>query len=87
VHEPWEAHNDEQVVAGLKHLDGIAAEAGDGWLAGMDRMTQADISVAVAYTFAKTVRKNLDTEAIAPALAAFAERMEQRDSFKMSALG
>lgn len=87
VHEPWEAHNDEQVLAGLKHLDGMAADAGDGWLAGMNRMTQADITVAVAYTFAKTVRKNLDVPGTAPALAAFADRMEQRDSFKMSALG
>lgn len=82
VHEPWEKHNDDQVVAGMKHLDGIAAAAGDGWLAGTADLTQADISAAVAHTFAKTVRPKLNADDIAPALAAFTARCEALPAFK-----
>lgn len=92
VHEPWEKHNDDQVIAGLKHLDFITKQAGakqagteqtaGGWIAGTEALSQADISVAVACTFVKAVRKNLDVDTLAPALCAFSDRMEERESFK-----
>lgn len=82
VHQPWIDHNDAQVVAGLKHLDGIAATAGDGWLAGTPEISQADITVAVAYTFTAKVRADIDCAATAPALAAFVARSEAMDAFK-----
>ncbi|MEQ8830416.1 MAG: glutathione S-transferase family protein [Alphaproteobacteria bacterium] len=82
VHEPWEAHNDAQVVAGLKHLDGIAKSAGDGWLAGTETISHADISAAVAHSFARTVRPKLEADKIAPNLAAFTTRCEALPAFK-----
>lgn len=82
VHEPWEAHNDAQVVAGLKHLDSIAASAGDGCLAGTDSVSHADIAAAVAHSFVRAVRPKLDADTIAPALSAFTARCEALPAFK-----
>lgn len=82
VHEPWEKHNDDQVVAGLKHLDSVAKQAGEGWIAGTGRLSQADISAAVACTFAKAVRQNLDVDSLAPNLCSFTARLEARPSFE-----
>ena len=53
VHQPWIDHNDQQAVGGLRFLDGLASRAGnEGWLAGTRQLSQADITGAVAYTFA-----------------------------------
>lgn len=82
VHEPWEAHNDAQVTAGLKHLNGIAEAAGDAWLAGTDSISHADISAAVAHSFVKAVRPKLNADSLAPALAAFTARCEELPEFK-----
>jgi hypothetical protein len=60
VHQPWIDRNDRQVVDGLRFLDGLASRAGDeGWLAGTERLSQADITGAVVYTFAAAVRPHL----------------------------
>jgi glutathione S-transferase len=87
VLESWIEHNDSRLVAALAHLDSVAAEAGEsGWLAGTPGMTQADISSAVAFTFAKAVRPGLDVANKAPHLADFTVRCEALDAFMKSPL-
>ena len=86
VHEPWIEHNDGQVLGGLGYLDGLAAKAGGGWLAGTPAMTQADITAAVAYGFVKAVRPKLGIEGHVPNLAAFAARCEALQAFKAAPL-
>ena len=82
VHQPWIDHNDGLVEAGLKHLDGLAEAAGDGWLTGSETISQADIMAALAVTFVKAVRKEMDVDAIAPTLSAFSAKCEALPAFK-----
>lgn len=87
VHQPWIDHNDNQVKGGLEFLNGLAADAGDnGWLAGGDSMTQADISGVVAFGFASLARLKMGVADTYPALAAFAARIEATAAFKASPL-
>lgn len=87
VHAPWVSHNDAQVVAGFTHLDAIAAKLGDsGWMAGTEKMSQADITAAVGFTFAKLVRPNLGLAEKAPNMEMFTARCEALAPFKASAL-
>lgn len=81
VHEPWVEHNEAQVLGGLGYLDGIAKAAGKGWLAGTDRISQADVSATVALGFANRVRPNLGVLEKFPHLAGFAARYEAMDEF------
>lgn len=81
VHEPWVEHNDGQVMGGLGHLDACAAKAGDNWLAGTGRISQADISATVAITFANRVRPHLNVMDKFANLAAFAARCEAMEEF------
>ncbi len=81
VHEPWIQHNDERCRAGLLALDSMIAKVGDGWLDPRGRLGQADISTAVACSFAHKVRPNLEVDA--PALAAFTARCEALPAFKV----
>ena len=54
VHQPWIDRNDDQVLGGLRFLDKLALKTGrDGWLAQGTRLSQGDITGAVAYAFAK----------------------------------
>jgi len=86
VLESWIEHNDTRLVAGLANLDAVATAAGDGWLAGTPAMSQADISSAVAFTFANAVRPGLDLAQKAPHLAAFTARCEALEAFRKSPL-
>ncbi len=87
VLESWIEHNETRLLAGLAHLDAVAAEAGaKGWLGGTPRISQADISTTVAFTFANAVRPGLDVAKAAPRLAAFAARCENLAAFKKSPL-
>ncbi len=81
VHEPWVEHNDGQVMGGLGHLDACAAKAGDNWLAGTGRISQADISATVAITFTNRVRPHLNVMEKFGNLAAFAARCEAMEEF------
>ncbi len=81
VHEPWVEHNEGQVLGGLGYLDTCAEKAGDGWLAGSDRISQADITAAVAIGFANRVRPNLGVLEKFGNLAAFAARCEAMGEF------
>ena len=81
VHRPWIEHNEEQALGGLGFLDDCAKQAGDGWLAGGDRISEADVSAAVAFAFAGLARPKLEVGEKFPALAKFADRCEAMDEF------
>lgn len=81
VHRPWIEHNEAQACGGLGFLDECAKAAGDGWLAGTDRMSQADISGAIAFAFTNMARPKLEVSERFPALAAFSARCEAMDEF------
>ena len=66
---------------GLAYLDDVAAKVGDGWLAGTDRISQADVSAVVSLGFADRVRPNLKVQEKFPNLAKFAARCEAMDEF------
>lgn len=86
VHAPWVEHNDGQVLSAFAFLDEQARAAGDdGWLAGTDSMSQADIGAAVAWTFAGAVRPALDLSGF-PHLASLAARCEAREAFRRAPL-
>ena len=82
VHQPWIDHNEGQVVDGFTYFDDLAkAAGGTDWLCGGGKLSQADITAAVSFTFANRVRPNLKLPERVPHLARFAERLEARDSF------
>ncbi len=83
VNQDWVEHNERQVIDGFAHCEGLV---GDDWVAGTDRLTQADITLAVAFTFADKVRPNLSLPSKYPGVAAFTGQMEQRKSFKAAPL-
>ena len=83
IHPPWVEHNENQVLRGFRYLDALAATAGsDGWLAGTETISQADITSVVAFSFASKVRSALNLATEAPHLDAFAARCEALDIFK-----
>jgi len=83
IHQPWIEHNEQQVLGGLGYLDELAEKAGtDGWIAGTSQMTQADITSAVAYSFVKKIRPDLDIANKVAHLAEFTERCEAMDIFR-----
>ncbi len=82
VHQPWIEHNEKHAMAGLAHLNGLVEAAGDNWLAGTDRISQADISTAVGFSFTAKVRGHLPVRDEFPALAAFTDRLEATAAFK-----
>ena len=82
VHSPWIEHNEKQVLGGFEYLDKMASEvSSDGWLAGTMKITQADVTTVVAYTFANTVRPNLGLRERFPRLSRFAARCEASPAF------
>ena len=71
------------VQGGLRFVDEAASQTGPGgWLAGGDRLSQADITGAVAYTFANVSRPHLNLADQVPNLARFAARCEEMAIFK-----
>ncbi len=81
VHRPWIEHNEEQACGGLGFLNDCAKAAGDGWLAGTDRISQADVSGAIAYAFTNMARPKLGLAEKCPDLAAFVTRCEATEAF------
>ncbi len=81
VHRPWIEHNEEQACGGLGFLNDCAKAAGDGWLAGTDRISQADVSGAIAYAFTNIARPKLGLAEKCPDLAAFVARCEAMEAF------
>ena len=87
VHQDWIDHNEGQVLGGLRFLDDLASRlADDGWIAGGDRLSQADITTVVAYTFASAVRPQLKLAQQVAALANYAARCENMPIFKRAPL-
>lgn len=87
VHQPWIDHNEDQVQSGLDYLDKLAAAAGtDCWLGLPDRMTQADITGTVAYSFANAFRPHLGIADRFANLRQLAERCEATDAFRAAGL-
>lgn len=80
VHRPWIEHNEDQALGGLGFLNDCAKAAGDGWLAG-DRISEADVSAAVAFAFAAMARPKLEVGGKFPTLAALSERCEAMEAF------
>lgn len=81
IHGPWIEHNDNQVLGGLEFLDEAAKQAGDGWIAGTDTISQADVSATIAYSFSAMARPKLGVDEKFPNLAAFAARQEATEAF------
>lgn len=83
VYQWWIDHNETLALAGLQYLDQVVeSTSDDGWIAGMGRMSQADISTAVAYSFVRAVRPELSISDSAPRLAEFTQRLENMDVFR-----
>jgi glutathione S-transferase len=82
VHIPWIDHNDRQVLGGFEALDIAAADTGeDGWIAKTADISQADVTTAVAFTFANLARPYLVLRERFPHLARFTERCEALSAF------
>ena len=82
VHTPWIEHNDDQVLGGFQHLNGAAGNVSEsGWIAGTPDISQADVTTAVSYTFARLARPHLSLAKRFPQLARFAERCEALPAF------
>src|SRR5262245_12227495 len=82
VHMPWIEHNESQVIGGFEHLDALVSKIGEGgWIAETPNISQADVTTAVAYTFAKTVRPRLELEGRFPRLSRFVGRCESLPAF------
>lgn len=87
IHRPWVEHNEQQALGGLGYLDELAEIAGqDGWLAGTTKISQADITGVIAYSFTRAIRPNLKIEGKTPRLAKFAERCEAMEIFRSAPL-
>ncbi len=80
VEESWIAHNRERALGGFQYLDGLAAEAGAGWLVG-ESLSQADISAVCGFSFARLAHPPMKIAEACPALAALAERCEATEAF------
>jgi glutathione S-transferase len=82
VHTPWIEHNDEQVLGGCQRLNVVAEKLNEGgWIAGTPNLSQADVTTAVAFTFAMLARPNLELAERFPQLARFAKRCENLPAF------
>jgi glutathione S-transferase len=82
VHTPWIEHNDDQVLGGFRHLNDAAGHCSeDGWIAGTASISQADVTTAVAFTFATLARRHLNLPERFPQLARFMERCETLPAF------
>lgn len=87
VHVPWIELNESRALSGFEYLDGLARAAGDdGWLAGTDAISQADITAVVAWSFAVEVRPGMMLPDKLPHMTRFAKRCEAMDEFRNAPL-
>jgi glutathione S-transferase len=83
VHQPWIDHNIRQVENGFAELERRLAEASStSWLAGTDKISQADISTAVAFSFACTALPHAKLRGRLSRLSAFVDRCEDLEAFR-----
>jgi glutathione S-transferase len=80
-HAPWLERVQTQLAAAYDTLEGDMADLGAAaWLCG-DRLTQADITVAVAWRFTQHMAPGVIDPARYPALTAFSQRAEALPAF------
>jgi glutathione S-transferase len=80
-YRPWVERCHTQMHAALAELDRLCQVRGGGWLIG-DRITQADVTAACAYTFLSDALAINRVEVAYPALSAVAARCEILPEFK-----
>jgi len=85
VEMSWVEHNEKQAMGGFEWLDSLAKQAGDNWLCGPN-LTQADVTAAVGFSFAKLTRPKLGLAEKFPALESHNARAEALDAFKNAPL-
>lgn len=78
-HEPWFERVNAQMHAAFKVLDGLLAGR-EGWLCA-GRITQADITAAVAWRFTQYILPGVAEAARYPAIAALSARAEALPEF------
>ena len=82
IHAPWIEHNEDQVLGGFEYLNAVVSKIHEsGWIAGTPNISQADITTAVAYTFANAVRPKLGLTGRFPQLSRFVGRCEALAAF------
>lgn len=79
-HQPWLDRVTTQLQAAYDLIEADVAKAGSGYLVG-STLTQADISVAVAWGFTQFTQADRAPKSRYPAIAAFAARMETMPEF------
>ena len=82
VHQPWHDHLASQVTGGLKALEALPMNP---WFLG-GKMTMADITAAVAYTFLGKTNPGLVPKGAYPKLEKLAATCEAMPAFKSSPL-
>jgi glutathione S-transferase len=80
-HDPWIEHNEAQARSGLAWLEALNQQP---WLAGA-RLTQADVTTAVMFTFTRIVNPGLVPEGAYPNLDKLTERCEALPEFVATA--
>ena len=83
-HQPWLDRVTQQLLAAYALLEAIAAQRKQ-WLLG-DRLTQADITVAVAWRFTQSAAPRSVAAGQFPQLCAFSEQAERLPEFLASPL-
>ena len=79
-HQPWLDRITEQLLVAYDLIEADVAKRGFGHLVG-DALTQADVSVAVAWGFSQFIQPDRAPRSSYPALSAFAARMELMPEF------
>lgn len=80
-HSPWVEMISEQSRSGFRWLDG---EAGSPWLGG-PRLTQADLTAASAYEFARIATPELFATFETPKLEALSRELGELEAFRKTA--
>ena len=84
LHQPWLDRVQLQIEAAYAELDRAAVQAAPQLFGAA--LTQADVTVAVAWRFTQFTISDLIAAAHYPALAAWSARMEQRPEFQATPL-
>ncbi len=82
VHEPWIEHNQRQVIGGFAALEEqLQGRGSSDWIEATGRISQADVTTTVAFTFADVVLPGLGLRERFPDLADLVARNEATDAF------
>jgi glutathione S-transferase len=84
-YEPWLARVNEQLLAAIDAMERIVAAKQQHWLFGQ-QLTQADITIAVAWRFINHAAPAIAAAVARPALTAFGDQAEQLPEFTATPL-